>query len=224
MEDAYVEGELKEKLKQNIDPVCQIVDKKALHKLSYGLCIVTAREDEKDNGCIVNTVVQVTSTPLCIAVTVNKRNCTHNMMVRTGKFNVSVLTKNSKFETYRHWGLQSGNDVDKLEGREYPRTENEIIYIEEECNAYFCAEVMSIFDLGTHTMFLAQVTGAQVLSEEESVTYDYYQKNIKEVPVVEETKKGFICTVCGYIYEGDTLPEDFVCPWCKHPASDFKPL
>ena len=133
------------------------------------------------------------------------------------------MTENSHFETYKHWGFQSGREVDKTLEISYQRAENGIIYIAKETNAYLSAKVVSMTDLGTHTLFLAEVTEAEVISEEESVTYSYYQKNIKPAPD-KEKKKGFICTVCGYIYEGDTLPEDFICPWCKHPASDFKPL
>lgn len=201
------------------------MDNKAMYKLTYGLFILTARDGDKDNGCIVNTVAQVTTTPNRITVAVNKNNYTHDMIVKTGEFNVSILTEGSKFDTYKHWGFQSGKDVDKTESITYQRAENGIIYLAEETNAYISAKVISTTDLGTHTLFLADVTEAVVLSDEESVTYSYYQKNIKSAPPKNtEKKKGFICTVCGYIYEGDTLPADFICPWCKHPASDFKPL
>lgn len=199
------------------------MDEKAMYKLSYGLFVLTARDGEKDNGCIVNTVSQVTVSPNRIVVAVNKSNYTHDMIVKTGMFNVSVLTEKSSFETYKHWGLQSGRDVDKTKEITFQRAENGVIYIAEETNVYLSAKVVSMTDLGTHTLFLADVTEAQVLSQEESVTYSYYQKNIKPAPAPEK-KKGFICTVCGYIYEVDILPEDFICPWCKHPASDFKPL
>lgn len=198
------------------------MDKKAMYHLTYGLFILTAKEGDKDNGCIVNTVSQVTTEPNRIVVAVNKKNYTHDMIVRTGMFNVSVLTENSKFDTYKHWGFQSGADVDKTEEISYVRAENGVIYIAEETNAYLSAKVVSATDLGTHTLFLADVTDGAVLSEESSVTYSYYQKNIKSAPAGAEKKNGFICTVCGYIYEGDVLPDDFVCPWCKHPASDFK--
>lgn len=200
------------------------MDKKAMYNLTYGLFILTAKEGEKDNGCIVNTVSQVTTEPNRITVAVNKSNYTHDMIVRTGEFNVSILTTESKFDTYKHWGFQSGAEVDKLESIEYSRAENGIVYIANECNAFISAKVVNMIDLGTHTLFIADVTDAGVLSDDESVTYSYYQKNIKTVPKTDEKKKGFICTVCGYIYEGDVLPDDFICPLCKHPASDFKPL
>lgn len=201
------------------------MNQRAMYKLTYGLFILTAREGDKDNGCIVNTVSQVTSAPNRIVVAVNKGNYTHDMIVRTGLFNVSVLSEKSTFDTYKHWGFQSGADVDKAEKITYKRADNGVIYLAEETNAYICAKVVSSVDLGTHTLFLADVTDAEVISDEESVTYGYYQKNIKPAPAAQNTKKkGYICTVCGYIYEGDVLPEDFVCPICKHPASDFKPM
>lgn len=201
------------------------MNKNAMHKITYGLYILTAKEGEKDNGCIVNTVCQVTSEPNRIAVAVNKGNYTHDMIQRTGVFNVSILTEKSKFDTYKHWGFQSGKDVDKAEQISFKRSENGLIYITEETNAYISAKVLSTVDLGTHTLFIADVTDADVLGEDESVSYSFYQKNIKSVSkAAEAQKKGFICTVCGYIYEGDTLPDDFICPWCKHPASDFQPL
>ena len=200
------------------------MEKKAMYNLTYGLFILTAKEGEKDNGCIVNTVTQVTTEPNRITVAVNKKNYTHDMIQRTGTFNVSILTESSKFDTFKHWGFQSGAEVDKMQSITFRRAENGIAYIEETCNAYISAKVVSATDLGTHTLFLADVTDACTLSDEASVTYAYYQKNIKTAPRIETRKKGFICTVCGYIYEGDTLPEDFICPLCKHPASDFKPL
>lgn len=200
------------------------MDEKTMYQLTYGLFIVTAKDGDKDNGCIVNTVSQVTTEPNRIVLVINKQNYTHDMIIRTKEFNVSVLAENSKFETYRHWGFQSGATVDKTEEITYKRAKNGIIYIEEETNAFLSARVVEMIDLGTHTMFLADVTDGALLSEKPSVTYAYYQKNIKTLPQTQNVKKGYICVVCGYIYEGDTLPADFICPWCKHPASDFKPL
>ncbi len=198
------------------------MDKKAMYKLSYGLFILTAKDGEKDNGCVVNTVIQVTTEPNRITVAVNKNNLTHDMVAKTGEFNVSILSEKSKFDTYKHWGFQSGRDVDKLEAVNFCRSANGLVYLPDEANAYLSAKVIESKDLGTHTLFLADVTDGAVLSEDESVTYSYYQKNIKTAPVAK--KKGYVCTVCGYVYEGDPLPEDFICPWCKHPASDFVPL
>ncbi len=203
------------------------MDKKVMNKLTYGLFIVTAKMDGKDNGCIVNTVSQVTTSPNRIIVAVNKANLTHDMIHETGEFNVSILTENSKFETYKHWGFQSGKQVDKLEAISYKRAKNSIIYLPDEANGYISAKVVSETDLGTHTLFLADVTDGEVLSDDNSTTYAYYHANIKTSqprPAEDKAKKGFICTVCGYIYEGDVLPDNFICPICKHPASDFTPL
>lgn len=199
------------------------MEKNAMYKLTYGLFMLSARENARDNGCIVNTVVQLTTSPNRISVAVNKTNYTHGMIMRTGVFNVSILTERSRFETFKHWGFQSGASVDKVTKTEFCRSENGLIYLTEECNAFISAKVVSTIDLGTHTLFIADVTEEAVLSDVPSVTYAYYQSDIK--PATKQQKKiGFVCTVCGYIYEGETLPDDFICPWCKHPASDFKPL
>lgn len=199
------------------------MDNKAMFNLTYGLFLLTAKDGGKDNGCVVNTVVQVTSQPNRITVAVNKENYTCQMISKTGEFNVSVLSEKAKFETFRHWGMQSGKNADKTAGITFSRSENGIIYIAEECNAYLSAKVVSATDLGTHILFLADVTDARILSDEKSATYAFYQANIK--PKADQPKKkGFICSVCGYIYEGEILPDDFICPWCNHPASFFKPL
>lgn len=200
------------------------MDNKAMFNLSYGLFILTAKDGEKDNGCIVNTVGQVTSQPNRISLTVNKANYTHDMILKTKEFNVSVLAENSKFETYKHWGFQSGRNTDKLESISFKRSANGLVYIADETNAFLSAKVVSTLDLGTHTLFIADVTDGEVLSQLPSATYSFYQNNIKPKPASTEKRKGFICTVCGYIYEGETLPDDFICPVCKHPASDFRPL
>ena len=200
------------------------MDNKAMFNLSYGLFILTAKDGEKDNGCIVNTVGQVTSQPNRISLTVNKANYTHDMILKTKEFNVSVLAENSKFETYKHWGFQSGRNTDKLESISFKRSANGLVYIADETNAFLSAKVVSTLDLGTHTLFIAAVTDGEVLSQVPSATYSFYQNNIKPKPASTEKRKGFICTVCGYIYEGETLPDDFICPVCKHPASDFRPL
>ena len=200
------------------------MDNKAMFNLSCGLFILTAKDGEKDNGCIVNTVGQVTSQPNRISLTVNKANYTHDMILKTKEFNVSVLAENSKFETYRHWGFQSGRNTDKLESISFKRSANGLVYIADETNAFLSAKVVSTLDLGTHTLFIADVTDGEVLSQVPSATYSFYQNNIKPKPASTEKRKGFICTVCGYIYEGETLPDDFICPVCKHPASDFRPL
>ena len=195
-----------------------------MFNISYGLYILTAAENGKDNGCIVNTVSQVTTEPNRIVVAVNKQNYTHDMIMRTGEFNVSILTEKSKFDTYKHFGFQSGKDVDKFESISFKRAENGIAYITDEANAVISAKVVSTTDLGTHTLFLADVTDAFKVSDDPSVTYTYYQNNIKTAPAPVAKKKGFICTICGYVYEGDTLPDDFICPWCKHDVSAFEPI
>ena len=199
------------------------MDEKAMFKLSYGLFVVTAREGEKDNGCITNTVQQVTVTPNRITVAVNKANYTCGMIERTKKFNVSILSESAVFDTFKHWGFQSGANVDKAVGITFSRADNGVIYVTEGVNAVLCAEVSQIIDLGTHLLFIADVSDAFVLDETPSATYAYYHKNIKPAPQAQK-KKGWVCTICGYIYEGETLPDDFICPLCKHPASDFKAL
>lgn len=195
-----------------------------MNQLSYGLFVLTARDGLKDNGCIINTAMQVTSNPNCIMIAVNKNNYTHDMIKKTGAFNLSVLTENASFDTFQRFGFQSGRDVEKLVQVEFSRAANGIAYLLNETNAYISGKVISETEFPTHTVFFAEVTQALVLSEDASATYSYYHKNIKPAPAQTEKKKGYICTVCGYIYEGDVLPEDFICPLCKHPASDFKPL
>ena len=200
-------------------------DKKVTRNFSYGLFVLTAREGDKDNGCIINTAIQAASEPLRVSIAVNKANYTHDMIARTGVFNLSFLSEASKFATYKNFGFQSGRDVEKLESVSFRRAANGVAYLTDECNAYLSGKVVQSIDLGSHTMFIAEVTGGEVLSKTPSVTYAYYFANIKPKPEAKaETKKGWICTICGYIYEGETLPDDFVCPVCKHPASDFKKL
>lgn len=201
------------------------MNNKAMYNLTYGLFILTARDGEKDNGCIVNTVCQVTTEPNRITVCVNKNNYTHDMIMKTGVFNVSMLMEKSQFETYKNWGFQSGRERDKTWDIIYRRADNGVIYITHETNAFLSAKVVSSTDLGTHTLFLADVTDGEVLSQDPSVTYAFYQKNIKvnqKPSSGTSEKKGWICTVCGYIYEGEELPADFVCPWCNHDASYFE--
>ncbi len=199
------------------------MDNTAMFKLSYGLFVATAREGSKDNGCITNTVMQVTTTPNCISLALNKGNYTHDMILHTGQFNVSILSEKASFDIFKHWGFQSGRDVDKALGVDLARSENGIVYLTEGVNAVISAKVTTTVDLGTHTLFIAEVTDAASLNGDASATYAYYHKNIKPAPQ-KPKKKGWICTICGYIYEGEVLPPDFICPVCKHPASDFKPL
>lgn len=200
------------------------MDKKAMYNLSYGLFVLTAKEGEKDNGCIVNTVAQVTTSPNRISVAVNKANYTHDMILRTGVFNASILSTDAPFWLFEHFGFKTGREEEKIKG--YPnqsRAENQVVYIDKFANAYISGKVVDTMDLGSHTLFIADVTDASVLSQVPSVTYSYYQSNIKPKP--EKTdKSGWRCKVCGYVYEGDPLPEDFICPLCKHGADDFEKI
>lgn len=196
-----------------------------MYKLTYGLFVLTSKRDGRDNGCIVNTAGQVTTSPNRISITVNKKNLTHDFIRDSGEFNISILSENAEFETFNHWGMQSGRDTDKMVSVEIERSANGIAYITNGANAFISAKVVQSVDLGSHTLFIADVTDGAVLSEDESATYSFYQNNIKPKSRENaEKKKGYICTVCGYIYEGDPLPDDFICPVCKHPASDFVPL
>ena len=200
-----------------------MIDNTATFKLSYGLFILTAKEGEKDSGCIINTVQQVTDKPLQISVTVNKQNYTHDMIMRTGKFNVSVLDETASFDIFKRFGFQSGRDTDKFADFPKFRMENGIVFVAQSCNAAFSGKVVQTVDCGTHTLFIAEVTEAMTLDKTPSVTYAYYFEHIKPKPQTEK-KKGWVCKICGYVYEGDPLPEDFICPLCKHGAADFEPL
>ena len=201
------------------------MDNKAMFKIGYGLYVLTASDNGKDNGCIINTAMQVTSTPNRISVTVNKQNYTHDIIAATGVFNVSVLSQEANFEMFKRFGFQSGRDVDKFANYGFcKKAPNGIYYISNQTNAYISGKVEQSIDLGTHTMFIAAVTDAQVLSDAPTVTYDFYQKEIKPKPAAQETKGGYRCKICGYVYEGDVLPEDFVCPICKHGAADFEKI
>lgn len=204
----------------------QRIEPNAMFKLSYGLFVLTAKQDGKDNGCIINTVTQITDSPKRISIAVNKSNLTHDMIKNTGAFNVSVLTEKVAFDEIKHFGFQSGKNVNKFKDYEAAGcTENGILYVGKYSNAVISAKVINTIDCGTHTVFIADVTEAKVLSNDKSVTYEYYFANIKPKPTpVKKDKKGFICKICGYIYEGETLPPDFICPICKHGAEDFEPL
>ncbi len=197
------------------------MDNTALFKLSYGLFVLTARQGEKDNGCIINTAMQVTDDPKRIMIAVNKQNLTHDMVLAIGEFNLSVLSEEAVFWIFQHYGFQSGKDVDKFANIPEARTANGLRYVEGCTNAVISGKVISTVDCGTHTMFIADVTDAKVLSEEPSMTYQYYFDHVKPKP--EPAKKAsWVCKICGYVYEGDPLPADFICPWCKHGAEDFE--
>jgi len=201
------------------------MDNNAFFKIGYGLYILTACENEKDNGCIINTVMQVTNTPNRIAIAVNKDSYTCEMISRTGEFNISVLAHGTEFDIFKRFGFQSGTETDKFVGFSgAKRAENGILYITENTNAYFSAIVTDKVDLGTHILFIGGASEAEILSDKETVTYNFYQEKIKPQPDKNEKKKGYRCKICGYVYEGEPLPEDFVCPLCKHPASDFEKI
>lgn len=199
------------------------MDSKVLFNIEYGLYIVTAK-DEKDNGCIVNTVMQVTSEPCQIAIAINKRNYTQEMISKTRKFNISILSKDSDFEIFKHFGYQSGRDVNKFTNfTDVKRSPNGLYYVTKGTNAYMSAYVQQEIDLSTHSLFIGQLVTTEILSETPTITYNYYQKNIKPKPQ-NENKKGWRCKICGYIYEGENLPSDFICPICKHGAVDFEKI
>ena len=194
----------------------------AMFSISYGLYVLTAREGSRDNCCIINTLLQVTSTPNRVSVTVNKQNYTHDMILRTGVFNVSMLSTEAPFEVFRHYGFQSGRAAEKIVG-EPPRASNGVAYVAGVTNAYLSCRVVQTIDLGTHTQLIADVVDGEVLSAAPSMTYAYYHANVKPKPRTEPAgKAGWRCSICGYLYEGDPLPEDFVCPICKHGAADFE--
>ena len=198
------------------------MNEKALHKIPYGLFLLTARENNKDNGCIINTAIQVANTPTQICIAVNKNNLTHDMIVHTRSFNVSSITTSADFELFRHFGMQSGRTVDKFAN--YPnvaRSENGLLYLTKHANMYLSAKVTMYLDLGSHTLFIGELTNAEILSDEESCTYGYYQSNIKPKPAAATCKTTWTCSVCGYVYEGEELPEDYICPLCKHGKEDF---
>lgn len=203
------------------------MDKKAMYKLTYGLFVLTAKCGAKDNGCIINTAIQAASEPNQISISVNKANFTHDMIKETGIFTVSVISEKASFDLFKRFGFQSGRDVDKFEGfAGMKRGENGVYYVTEGTNSYISVKVEKTEDLGSHTMFIGTITDMEVLSEDASVTYGYYQSNIKPKPeAVGTTPKGetvWRCSVCGYEYVGEEIPDDFICPLCKHPASDFE--
>ncbi len=196
-----------------------------LDKLEYGLFVLSAREGEKDNACITNVAMQVTDNPIRIAFTVNKNNLTHDMIQNTGKFTLSILTQNVPMDLIKHFGFQSGRDVNKYEGYEFAtRNEEGMFYITEKyANAFISGTVFSKMDLGTHTLFLADVIETKDLSDKKSLTYEYYHENIKPQPQSAK-KKSWVCKVCGYVHEEEVLPDDFICPWCQHGVVDFEQM
>ena len=204
---------------------------KAMYKLSYGLFVCTAVQGDKINGCIVNTAIQVASEPNRISVAINKANYTHDMVKATGQCNISVISQDATFDLFKHFGFQSGRDVDKFVAypiANYQTSENGIPYITAGTNAYFSLKVEQTVALGSHTLFICEPVAMEVLSSAVSATYEYYQSNIKPKPeAVGTTPKGetiWRCRICGYEWVGEELPDDFICPICKHPKADFEKI
>lgn len=198
-------------------------DLTALFHIGYGLYVITSNDGKKDNGLIVNTVTQVTNTPNRIAVTINKSNYSHDVIKRTGIMNVNCLSTDAPFSVFENFGFQSGRDADKFAGITPMHSDNGLAFLPRYINAFLSLKVEQYVDLDTHGMFICGITESRVISSVETMTYTYYQNNVKPKPEAAG-KKGFVCKICGYIYEGDVLPDDFICPLCKHGAADFEPL
>ncbi|MBQ8387899.1 MAG: flavin reductase [Clostridia bacterium] len=198
-------------------------DMTALFNIGYGLYVITSNDGKKDNGLIVNTVTQVTNTPNRLAVTINKENYSHHVIKQTGKMNINCLTVDAPFKVFEAFGFRSGRNVDKFADCEPLHSENGLVVLPRYINSFMSLKVEQYVDLDTHGMFICSVTEARVLSDRETMTYSYYHANVKPKPETEG-KKGYVCKICGYVYEGDELPDDFVCPLCKHGAADFEPI
>lgn len=194
-----------------------------LYKLSYGLYLLSAQENGKDNGCIINTAVQVAGDPLLLSVSVAKRNLTCEMIAATGRFDLSTLTEDAPFSLFQRFGMQPGREIDKFAGfDEVERSANGLLYL-KSANMYLSAQVTESIDLGSHTLFIAEPVEGRVLSERPSCTYDYYRSHIKPQPQAAP-KKGWVCTVCGFVYEGEEVPDDYICPLCNHGKEAFVPV
>ena len=198
-------------------------DMKALFSIGYGLYVVTSNDGKKDNGLIVNTVVQLTDNPHRVMVSINKENYSHHVIKQTGVMNVNCLNIEAPFKVFQQFGFQSGRNVDKFKGEEVLRSDNGLVFLPRYINAFFSLKVEDYKDMGTHGMFICSVTEARVINNVDTMTYTYYQNNVKPKPETQG-KKGFVCKICGYILEADELPDDFICPLCKHGAADFEPI
>ena len=229
-----VNQENKEQLEAMTDELCKEYiaksdelanksDMTALFRIGYGLYVVTSNDGKKDNGLIVNTVTQLTDTPNRVAVNINKANYSHHVIKQTGVLNVNCLSVEAPFSVFQQFGFQTGRSVDKFAGQTVRRSDNGLVFLDKYIIAFMSLKVEQYVDLGTHGMFICSVTEARVMSDQDTMTYTYYQKYVKPKPQTEG-KKGFVCKVCGYIYEGDELPEDYICPLCKHGAADFEPI
>ena len=198
------------------------IEPNAMFSIGYGLYVITTNDGKKDNGMICNTVTQLTSDPLRVAVNISKANYSCGTIKTTKKLNVNVLSVDAPFDVFKQYGFVSGRDVNKFEGMEVQHSHNGLVVLPQYINAFMSLDVTDVIDVGTHLMFICSVSESRVISNKETMTYTYYQKNVKQKP--EEKKKGWVCKVCGYVYEGEELPEDFVCPLCKHGASDFEKI
>lgn len=195
-------------------------DTKALFKISYGLYVLTTEKDGKNYGCIINTPVQITDNPCRLTIAVSKENYTTNIIKETNKFNVSILTKKTPFSTIENFGFKSSKDTDKFKNTNYKKSKNNVAYLTDNTNAFLSFKVISYKEVGTHILFLADLVESEVLSEESSLTYEYYHKNIKPAPKKTDVK-GYRCRICGFIYEGEPLPDGYICPICKHGVEAF---
>lgn len=228
---------LKKENEEQLDKVCDIltqeyraqkeekektIDPTSLFNIGYGLYVVTTNDGKKDNGCIVNTVVQLTSDPLKVAVAVNKASYTYEVISKTGLLNVNCLSVEAPFSTFQQFGFVSGRDTDKFKDETILRSHNGLVFLDKYINSFISLKVEKCIDMKTHGLFICTVEESRVISNKETMTYTYYQKNVKPKP--QEKKKGWVCKICGYVYEGDELPEDYICPLCKHGASDFEKL
>lgn len=220
--EAMADELCKEYIAQN-DTLANKNDLTALFRIGYGLYVVTSNDGKKDNGLIVNTVIQLTDTPNRVAVNINKANYSHHVIKQTGVLNVNCLSTEAPFSVFQQFGFQTGRSIDKFAGQTVHRSDNGLVFLDKYINAFMSLKVEDYVDLGTHGMFICSVTEARVMSNQETMTYTYYQNNVKPKPETEG-KKGFVCKVCGYIYEGDELPADYICPLCKHGAADFEPI
>ena len=199
------------------------IDITALFNIGYGLYVVTSNDGEKDNGCILNSVIQLTNTPNRVGVVINKNNYSHDVIKQSGILNVNVLTQEAPFSVFERFGFKSGRDTNKFEGVKIFHSENGLAVMTDYINSFMSLKVESCVDLDTHTMFVCTLTEAHTITKEPTMTYSYYFANVKPKPNAPK-KKGYVCKICGYVYEGEKLPEDFICPLCKHGAADFEEI
>lgn len=195
----------------------------ALFSIEYGLYVVTSREGDRDNGLILNAICQVTNTPNRVAVTINKSSYSYEVIKRTGLMNVNCLSTEAPFSIFQNFGFKSGREENKFESIHPKRTASGLAILPEYINAYIVLKVTDYVDLDTHGMFICEIIESKVISDEPTMSYSYYFENVKPKPEAKKVK-GWVCKICGYVYEGEEIPSDFICPWCKHPASDFEPI